>query len=167
SQTNVTCNGLSNGSVTVAGGGGAGSYTYLWSGGAAAGKNTPTVSGLSASPPVYSCKITDANSCNTTVNVTITQPAVLALTISTFQNLTCYDGSNAIIQANPTGGTAPYSYTWTSTGPPAAIAAIAGQIGQQATNLPQGTYQCQINDANGCGTSSPVKKTIQYLFTWN
>ncbi|MFY7734685.1 MAG: beta strand repeat-containing protein, partial [Bacteroidia bacterium] len=65
-QTNVSCNGGSNGSASVTPSGGAGGYTYSWSpsGGAAA-----TATGLSAG--TYTVTVTDANGCTATRNFTI------------------------------------------------------------------------------------------------
>ncbi|WP_450782978.1 PAS domain-containing protein, partial [Streptomyces sp. NPDC001635] len=54
SQTNVACNGASNGSASVTASGGAGSYTYSWS---PSGGTAATATGLSAG--TYTCTITD------------------------------------------------------------------------------------------------------------
>lgn len=43
--------------------------------------------------------------------------------------------------ANPTGGTAPYQFMWSTTPP---------QSGQTATDLVAGTYFCTATDAHGC-----------------
>ncbi|MDP4240919.1 MAG: SprB repeat-containing protein, partial [Bacteroidota bacterium] len=57
-QTNVTCNGGSNGSVTVNTTGGTPSYTYSWS---PSGGTDKTATGLTAG--TYTCTVTDANGC--------------------------------------------------------------------------------------------------------
>ena len=75
-QTNVSCNGASDGSATVTANGGTPDYTYLWSNNA----TTPTVNGLAAG--TYNVTITDANSCTAVTNTTITQPEALTVTIS-------------------------------------------------------------------------------------
>ncbi|WP_199732263.1 beta strand repeat-containing protein, partial [Flavobacterium macacae] len=75
SQINVSCNGGSNGTASVAASGGTGPYTYLWS---PSGGTAATASGLSAG--TYMVTITDANSCTTIRNFTITQPAALTAT---------------------------------------------------------------------------------------
>ncbi|HZG01213.1 MAG TPA: SprB repeat-containing protein, partial [Chitinophagales bacterium] len=51
----------------------------------------------------------------------------------------CSGGASASIAANPTGGTAPYTYTWSNGGTDAAI-----------TNLTAGTYTVTVTDAGGC-----------------
>ncbi|MDM1366749.1 T9SS type A sorting domain-containing protein, partial [Myroides marinus] len=72
SQTNVSCNGGTNGTATVIPSGGAGGYTYSW---APSGGTAATATGLAAG--TYTVTITDANACTTTVTATITEPNVV------------------------------------------------------------------------------------------
>ncbi|MFM8950466.1 MAG: beta strand repeat-containing protein, partial [Bacteroidota bacterium] len=102
SVVNVTCNGLSNGSVTVSATGGTAPYT-----------GTGTFSNLAAG--TYNYTVSDANGCSTTISVTVTQPAVLVAS-STSTNVTCNGGSNGTVTVTATGGTTPYSGTGTFTG---------------------------------------------------
>src|SRR6185436_4845991 len=64
SSTNATCSG-NNGSVSVNAAGGTAPYSWLWSN----GSTLQDVSGLSAGN--YTVSITDANGCNTTNDVSI------------------------------------------------------------------------------------------------
>ncbi len=73
SQSNVSCNGGSNGAATVVASGGAGGYTYSWS---PSGGTSATATGLASG--TYTCIITDANSCAKTQTVTITQQSAIA-----------------------------------------------------------------------------------------
>ncbi|MGV3504590.1 MAG: cadherin-like beta sandwich domain-containing protein, partial [Adhaeribacter sp.] len=70
SQTNVSCNGGSNGSATVSVSGGTPGYTYSW---APAGGTGATATGLTAGS--YTVTVRDANNCTTTQTFTITEPA--------------------------------------------------------------------------------------------
>jgi hypothetical protein len=137
-QTNVSCNGLSNGSATVNTTGGTGAYTYAWlpSGGTAA-----TATGLSAG--TYTATVTDANGCTVTQSFTITQPAALVASAATQKNVSCFEGSNGSATVSVTGGTGPYTYTWLPSGGTAAT----------ATGLSAGTYTVNVSDANGCTTT--------------
>ncbi len=72
SQTNVSCNGLSNGSASIAASGGTPGYTYSW---APIGGTGVTASALSAGS--YTCTVTDANGCSTSTTGTITEPAAI------------------------------------------------------------------------------------------
>ncbi len=133
SQTNIACNGGSNGTASVTASGGTGSYTYLWS----MGGTDASVSGLVAG--AYTCTITDANSCTITKNITITQPSVL-LSTGSQTNVSCNGGSNGTASITVSGGTPAYTYSWSPSGGTAAT----------ATGLLAGAYTCTVTDANGC-----------------
>ena len=137
-QTDVSCNGGSNGTATVAVTGGTAPYTYSWSptGGAAA-----TATGLMAG--TYTVTVTDANSCSTTQSFTITESPALVATAVSQTNLSCYGGANGAATVEATGGTAPYTYSWSPTGGTAAT----------ATGLMAGTYTVTVTDANACSTT--------------
>jgi hypothetical protein len=127
-QTNVLCNGGSNGSATVIPVGGTGVPTYSWN--TAPVQTTSTATGLAAG--TYT--VTDANNCITTSSVTITQPTILAA------SCTSLSSSSAYITA--AGGTGAYTYTWMP----------SGQNTSTATNLSSGNYTCCVTDGNGCST---------------
>ena len=134
SQTNVTCNGGTDGSATVVVSGGTPAYTYAWS---PAGGTAATATGLAAGS--YTCVITDATSCSFSQTFSLTQPPAIATT-GTQTNVSCNGGSNGSATVNATGGTSPYSYAWAPTGGTAA----------SATGLVSGTYTVTVTDLNGC-----------------
>ncbi|MEO6883596.1 MAG: SprB repeat-containing protein, partial [Bacteroidia bacterium] len=70
--TNVSCFGMSNGSITVNAAGGTGAYTYLWT---PTGQTTATATGLA--PGTYSVTVKDANGCSIMVDTSIIQPTAL------------------------------------------------------------------------------------------
>ncbi len=109
SQTNVSCNGGSNGSATVTPSGGAGYYFYSWS---PSGGTAATATGLAAG--TYTCTIYDANECSITKTVTITQPTAISVTAASQTNNACNGGATGAATINtPTGGAGGYSYNWT------------------------------------------------------
>ena len=146
SQTNVACNGGSNGAATVnTATGGAGGYTYNWTPGNPTGDGTPSVTGLSAG--TWTCTVTDANACTTSVNFTITQPTALSLTPSSQTNVACNGGANGAAAVNTaTGGAGGYTYNWTPGNP-------TGDGTPSVTGLTAGTWTCTVTDANACTTS--------------
>ena len=75
-QVNVSCNGGTNGSATVAVTGGTGTYTYAW---APSGGTAATANGLAAG--TYTVTVTDANGCSATQSVTITQPEAIIIDV--------------------------------------------------------------------------------------
>ncbi|MCR6639269.1 MAG: gliding motility-associated C-terminal domain-containing protein [Sporocytophaga sp.] len=101
-HTDVSCNGSSNGTVTIAATGGIAPYAGIG-----------TFTGLSAG--TYSYMVTDANSCTSTVSVIIGQPAILTAN-ETHTDALCNGVSNGTVTISARGGTAPYSGTGTITG---------------------------------------------------
>ena len=147
-QTNVSCNGGSNGSATVTAGGGTTPYTYLWNDPAPA-QTTPTCNALTAGN--WSVTITDANGCTVTKSVTITQPAVLTSSIIAKNNVSCNGGSNGSATVGPIGGTSPYTYLWNDPAP--------AQTTATCTTLTAGTWTVTVTDNKGCTTTSSVTIT--------
>src|SRR5439155_9418939 len=93
-QTNVACFGSSTGSVTVAGSGGTGPYSYAIDG--VTFGISGTFNNLAAGP--YTVTVKDANGCTTTQPVTITQPAsALGSSISAQTNVACFGGSTGSV----------------------------------------------------------------------
>jgi gliding motility-associated-like protein len=144
SQTNVLCTGNTTGAATVSASGGTGSYTYSWTGGIIpSGQGTVTASGLSQG--TYTCLITDANGCGPTQVFTISQPAANLTSAQVSQtNVDCKGNSSAAATVSASGGTATYTYAWSG----GTIG--SGQGTATASGLAQGTYTCNITDANGC-----------------
>ncbi|RYD97014.1 MAG: T9SS type A sorting domain-containing protein [Sphingobacteriales bacterium] len=135
SQTNVSCNGGSNGSASVSVTGGTGTYTYSW---APFGGTADTATGLIAG--TYTVTITDANLCSATQSITITEPTILIASIGTQTNVSCNGGVNGSATVTATGGTGAYTYSW----------APFGGTADTATGLAAGTYTVTVTDANNC-----------------
>ncbi|MBI2280523.1 MAG: hypothetical protein HYU68_07515, partial [Bacteroidetes bacterium] len=146
SQTNIACNGGSTGAAAVnAATGGGGGYTYNWTPGNPTGDGTTSVTGLTAG--TWTCTVTDANSCTTAQNFTVTQPTVLSLTPSSQTNIACNGGSTGAAAVNAaTGGAGGYTYNWTPGNP-------TGDGTTSVTGLTAGTWTCTVTDANSCTAS--------------
>jgi len=138
SQTNVSCNGGSNGAASIFASGGTGTLTYNWTPGNPTGDGTASVSGLTVGS--WTCTVTDANGCNSTQTFTITQPTVITISATAQSNVSCNGGNNGTITVNATGGTGAFTYNWTP----------SGGTGITATGLIAGTYTCTVTDANLC-----------------
>jgi PKD repeat protein len=134
----VACD-VGTGSATAVATGGTGSYAYSWSTGAGGA----SVSGLSAGN--YSVQVTDQNGCSVSQNFTITSSAGLTVTLNSTP-MSCHNSNDAGITATVNGGTAPYTYSWTT-----------GQNNSSLNNLSAGTYTVNVTASNGCtGTASVV-----------
>jgi len=136
--SNATC--LTGGSATAVPGGGTAPYTYDWSNNGPQNPDTdgPTATNLLAG--TYTVTVTDAGGCTASATVTIMQTQGPSVTVVVLSNATCVAGGSAT--ANASGGTAPYSYLWS----------FNSQSTQTATNLPPGTHQVTVTDANGCAS---------------
>jgi exopolysaccharide biosynthesis protein len=87
----------------------------------------------------YNVTVTDAGGCTQTLNgIVITQPAAIVLT-ETHVNANCNGTSTGSIDLTVTGGTAPFTYVWSN-----------GATTQDLTNIPAGTYNVTVTDADGC-----------------
>jgi hypothetical protein len=139
SQTDVLCNGQSNGTATVTASGGTGTLGYSWSSGGTAAME----SGLAAGS--YTCTITDANGCTSSETVTITEPAAFAASLVISTDPTTCGGTDGSIDISVSGGIAPYAFAWSNS-------ATTEDLG----GLPAGTYSCTITDPNGCIASIPA-----------
>ncbi|MCB9300606.1 MAG: T9SS type A sorting domain-containing protein [Lewinellaceae bacterium] len=140
--TNVSCNGFANGQATITVSGGTPPYSYSWSNGA----TTATASNLSAGS--YTVTVTDANGCEDTAMVTITQPPALMVSASASTSGTCSNTTDGAASVSASGGTPPYSYLWST-----------GATGANLSNLAAGAYTVTVTDAKGCTGSASI--TIQ------
>ncbi|WP_418263423.1 DUF7507 domain-containing protein [Flavobacterium faecale] len=135
-QTNVDCFGNSTGSVTVAGANGTAPYTYAKDGTTFGTSGTFTGLAMGA----YTITVKDAKGCTTTQAVNISQPAAaLSATATITNNNNCIGCANGSINQSVSGGTAPYSFTWSN-----------NETTEDLANLSTGTYSVEIKDSNGC-----------------
>lgn len=97
-------------------------------------------------PGVYTLYVRDANNCIVTRSVTVTASSGPSLTINTLFQVTC-GGSNGVVKAVATGGTAPYQYS---------LDGGAYQTVQFFINLTPGLHTITVRDANNCTATATV-----------
>ncbi|MBI3501840.1 MAG: T9SS type A sorting domain-containing protein [Bacteroidetes bacterium] len=131
--TTISCNGNNDGAINLSVSGGTGMYTYSWQ---PNGETTQNISNLS--PGTYTVNITDANFCTHTDVATVNQPSVLTVTLSP-TDVSCNGANDGSISSSVTGGTSPYTYSWSNSATTSAI-----------SNLSPATYSVVVADANGC-----------------
>ena len=130
----VNCFAGNDGSIDLEVNGGTAPYSYTWSNGSV----TQDLTGLPSG--TYAVVITDVNGCLDSAQVTVSQPqASLALSAIQSVPVSCTGGANGSIDLNVTGGTAPYSFTWSN-----------GSTNEDLVGLTAGTYSVAVVDVNGC-----------------
>jgi len=146
-STQVTCNGLCDGTATVTASLGIAPYAYLWMPG---GQITPVATGLC--PGSYTCTITDANGCTITASATITQPNVIL--INTIPAVTICVGQSTTLMASATGGHPLGGYTFDWMAP--AFTGANNTVSPTVTT----TYTVIATDTAGCVSQSPQTVTV-------
>ncbi|MBK8563563.1 MAG: SprB repeat-containing protein [Saprospiraceae bacterium] len=137
-QTGVSCKDGSDGSIQASASGGAGSFTFAWSGPGGYDETTPNPTGLLAG--LYYVTATDAIGCAITDSIEVTEDNVLNADFQ-LQDVSCFGEMDGQITVIPLGGQPPYLVSFDS-------AAFAGNT--TFYNLDFGLYDLTIKDANGC-----------------
>lgn len=118
--------------------------TYLWSTGATGA----SINNLA--PGMYSCIVTDAVGCQLNKSIQVTYVSPLNVGFANMPS-TCRFRNDGVMNLSVTGGTVPYSYSWSN-----------GQTTQNITGLVgDTTYWVTVTDANGCSSG----KQWNYLGT--
>src|SRR6185436_15608691 len=102
SATAANCYNNNNGSVSVSASGGTGPYAYSWSPG---GGTQSSMNSLSAG--TYVATVTDNNGCQQNSTVTVSQPPLLAASLTSVSNIDCYGNTNGSASVGASGGTSP------------------------------------------------------------
>ena len=134
--TNITCNNLKNGIIDLTTTGGAGVFTYSWTLAGLVKYSTQDISGLT--PGDYIVTITSQGGCTANKTVTVTQPNVLAISLSS-DSMICTNGTTNVY-VTATGGNLPYTGTGTF---------LAGK----------GSNQFTVTDPKGCSASKLINIT--------
>ncbi|MGI6323988.1 MAG: gliding motility-associated C-terminal domain-containing protein [Bacteroidales bacterium] len=137
--TDVKCFGEATGSVDLTVTGGTAPYTYLWSNGATTEDLVNIVAGT------YTVTVTDANLCTVTASATVSQPSAALDVSATVTDVKCFGESTGEVDLTVTGGTAPYTYSWSN-----------GATTEDLVNIVAGVYTVTVTDANLCTATVPV-----------
>jgi hypothetical protein len=136
--SDVLCNGGSTGEVMVVPSVDVVNPTYSWSN----GSNTSTASNLQVGTHILT--MTDINGCTQDFSYTVNEPSAVVVNVTATQTY--------ILNANASGGTPPYSYSWREQ------SNSNTSLGSQATYTvgSNGTYYVVVTDDNGCEETSQV-----------
>ena len=137
SVTNMSCNGICDGEVTVFLSGGTPPYFYDWDD--PLSQTNSTATGLCSG--AYNVTVMGSNVCKTFTSVEIIEPELLQIELYANDEILGCDGS---IRANVKGGVLPYTYSWDDN---------SSQTTYIATELCGGDYNVTITDDNGCSVN--------------
>ncbi|HEY9047396.1 MAG TPA: SprB repeat-containing protein, partial [Ohtaekwangia sp.] len=140
-----TC-GQANGSINITVTGGNPPYTYTWSNGA----TTEDLQNLAAG--LYKVTVKDSSGCSTELAYNLRENNTLKLNATVTQT-SCTDDASGAVDLIVTGGTPPYTYTWSN-----------GVTTEDLSGLTAGLYKVTVTDSNGCTATLQVnvsKKTFQ------
>jgi hypothetical protein len=122
--------------------GGTPGYNYLWSNSATG----QTITGLAAG--TYTVTISDMNGCIKTTTAIVSTTAGPTATATIGSNIVCKGVSTGSVNSSGSGGTTPYTYSWSNSASTQNISSVSA-----------GTYVVTIKDANGCASVSTVTIT--------
>lgn len=148
SATLPTCFGDCDGIMSVTPSGGTSPYLYSWYD-VGGGPTTPSVSGQCAGG--YNVRVEDAQGCIDTALVILSEPDSLEHTIDSQTNLLCKNTCDGAASMTPIGGTAGYTVTWYDV--------PTSPTGTSISDLCAGTWNFELEDANGCLDSGTVTLT--------
>lgn len=138
--TDVSCGGLSDGSIEISVLGGTPDYDFSWIGPEGYTSTEEDISGLIAGP--YDLTITDDAACTASFTYdVIEQPPIDAIPIVT--DIDCNGAGNGSIDLEINGGVPPYNVSWSG---PDGYASIDEDI----FDLEAGDYSFEITDSNNC-----------------
>lgn len=135
--TDVGCKGQSTGSIVLEPSNGTAPYTVAWSNGTSSLENNTLQAGD------YAYTIVDADGCEATNSVTVTEPDDELSVEFIITSVTCADSEDGQVISEVTGGTAPYTYLWSND-------ALTNSI----SNVRRGNFDLTVTDANGCTASN-------------
>jgi gliding motility-associated-like protein len=146
SQTNVDCNGNASGTVDVAASNGVLPYQF----GINNGPQSTATNFNALTAGNYVVNVTDASGCTANINVTITEPTLLSLSIINQVNVDCFGNNTGSVDFAASGGTAPYSFAFNG-GAPSLLTSY--------NNLTAGNYSVIVSDANNCTATLNINIT--------
>lgn len=131
SQTDVSCNGGSNGAIDIDVTGGTSPYGYIWTNTAV----TQDINGLTAG--VYTVHVTDNTGCSDSATYTIVEPSAI-LIAPTITPASCGTATGGV-SLSVSGGTPNYSYLWST-----------GAVTSSISSVVAGDYTVTVTDAHSC-----------------
>lgn len=129
-----SCEGKSDGSLTVSHSVDNPPHLYIWSN----GQTDKTISNLPSG--TYSVTVTDGSGCFTSVRfIDLEARPRIQSSLLQSRSPSCFGQNNGILDIFATGGQEPYSFAWNT-----------GDTTSRITSLTAGIYKCTVTDSQGC-----------------
>jgi gliding motility-associated-like protein len=144
---NISCSGLSDGSIDVTISNGLAPFQFTWTGPDGFIATTEDIANLKAGD--YTLNILDANFCTATELITLTEQGRLSMSFDPSfstaggKNINCAGTNSGMLDVIPINAVGEVSYHWSD-----------GSTLQNRTNLFAGDYSLVITDSNGCPADS-------------
>jgi len=141
--------------------GGTTPYTYLWTASSSpAGLQATSTRNSTAQPTAtgtysYNIQVTDNNGCTATASTgNVTVAPTLGITANASSTSVCTANNAITLTSTPTGGTSPYTYSWTGSSG-SGLSSTTNTQNTSATPTSDGSsYAILVVDNNGCSASS-------------
>jgi hypothetical protein len=135
----ISCNGANDGSIDVTVSGGTLPYSFSWTDGDTTEDRSLLVAGT------YSMTVQDSQGCEVSVNEALIEPTQVQMT-SMVTDLDCYGATDAEVDYTVSGGTAPYTTSWSgSAGTAVDSVYVTFQVDMQGASINTGGIQVVSN----------------------
>lgn len=124
------------GTASVYASGGVLPYSYLWSNGSINASTTDLAGGL------HAVTVSDNAGCSITETFGVNNNGGPQISLNSLSNNVCGNQANGSIDIEVSGGSAPYTYQWST-----------NNLTQDISNLSSGPYEVTVRDANNCITT--------------
>lgn len=138
-KTEISCFGENDGEVSVSASGGVQPYTYLWN------DFYTSPNRIDIAPGTYQITVSDANGCDTSLQVTFVSPSEISWVSVVADSVSCPLTEDGLILLTGAGGNPPYTYSLDN---------VNYQSGNLFSDLAKGDYTVYLKDANGCTIDS-------------
>jgi gliding motility-associated-like protein len=145
SKTDVSCNGVNNGTITISASSTNGVLNYSID---SATTFLPNNSFTGLATGNFHVYVRDASGCETRYPanpIVISQPTEIVVGIESLDSIYCNGASNGAIRISVYGGTPAYTYSWSN-----------GSTFEDINQIPSGTYSVSVTDTKSCSATFSV-----------